>query len=259
MIIKDKKILIISTEPWGANFVSKHHYAMELSKSNKVYFLNPPSSNFSIENINDNLSIIKYKPIIRGINKLPSILRDYINAIDIHRIKKRVHVHDFDIIWTFDPFRFQNLKLFSSPILIYHPVDVHYTFLEKEIAMSAHLILTTCDHIKRTLKPYNSNIHNIGHGVSKNIFIEHSISIARSEMIKVCMMGNLQRKIDYPVLFTLIQNNPDVDFHFIGPYMPSNLSNLTSFNSEIEKLKSFTNTYLHGSVPQDQLSNWLKQ
>jgi hypothetical protein len=44
MELSGKNILLISPESWGQNHVSKHHYATELSKNNKIYFLNPPSS-----------------------------------------------------------------------------------------------------------------------------------------------------------------------------------------------------------------------
>ena len=36
-------IFIISNEHWGPVWYSKHHYANELSASNIVYFINPPS------------------------------------------------------------------------------------------------------------------------------------------------------------------------------------------------------------------------
>ena len=255
----NKNILLISSEPWGENFISKHHYALELSKSNKVYFLNPPSANFSINQVNKNLIIVDYKHIFRGINRLPSYLRDTINAMSIQRIIKLIQVFSFDIIWTFDPFRFQNLSLFKSPFLIYHPVDIHNTPLEKEITCSAHLILTTCDFIKKKLESYNSNIYNIGHGVSEYFLNKPSRVYKRSDKVKACMMGNLQRKIDYPSLFSLIKKHPEVEFHFIGPLKSSNLSKSIMHSFEIEKLNSFANTYLHGSVPQDQLPAWLNQ
>ena len=68
----NKKIIIISPESWGINFVSKHHYAKELAnKGNEVYFLNPPSDKNELINIEKNLYVINYKNILRGINKLP--------------------------------------------------------------------------------------------------------------------------------------------------------------------------------------------
>jgi len=188
-----------------------------------------------------------------------SFFRDYFNSILIKKIKKFIEIQEFDIIWSFDPFRLQNLSLFKSPILIYHPADVHYTFLEKEIASYAHLILTTCEFVKKELEPYNKNVYNIGHGVSDNFFKKELLTTYSTKKLKVCMLGNLQRKIDYPILFTLIDNHPDIEFHFIGPSTSSNLIKKTSYSSEVKLLESFSNTYLHGSIMQEQLPSWLNK
>ena len=40
--LKNSNILITSNEPWGDIWYTKHNYAYELSKTNKVFFLNPP-------------------------------------------------------------------------------------------------------------------------------------------------------------------------------------------------------------------------
>lgn len=259
MILKNKNILIISPEPWGTNFVSKHHYASELSKLNIVFFLNPPTKKFSAHEVNPNLRAIDYKPIVRGINRFPQRIRDYLNSINIRKIKKICGVPDFDIIWSFDPFRFQNLSLFNSQLQIYHPVDFHYTPHEKEISNSAHIILTTCNQLKEKLDNYNARVHNIGHGVSERFINNQSQDNKRKNRIKVCMMGNLQRGIDYQVLFKAIEGNQDAEFHFVGPCKSSNLSQKLKFSSEIEKLKSYNNTYLHGSIPQSNLPGSLRK
>lgn len=259
MELKNKKILIISTEAWGENFVSKHHYARELSRHNLVYFLNPPASLFALQEINENLKIIDYVPIIRGINRLPSLLRDFINLLTLQQLKKRFNLPFPDIVWSFDPFRLQNLKLFKGAFRIYHSVDLHDTPLEKEITESAHLILTTCDFLRDRLISFNQNIHNIGHGVSENFLRSGNRDTGKSGKLKACMMGNLQRKIDYPVLFELIEQNPEVEFHFIGPYEPSNLSKSALYLREVERLRSFPNTQLHGSIPHDQLPGQINQ
>ena len=177
----------------------------------------------------------------------------------IQKIKKLLRVNEFDIIWTFDPFRFQNLNLFQSPIMIYQPVDIHYTSLEKEIAKSAQIILTTCELIKDKLKKYNSNIYNIGHGISKKFFMKEISKKDTQRKIKTCIMGNFQRKIDYELLFKLVENHPEVEFHFIGPYDKSNLSKTSNYHQEINRLKSYSNSYFHGSLKQELLINKLFQ
>ena len=257
MIFKNKKILLISPEPWGINYVSKHHYAIELSGSNKVFFLNPPAMEFSKIRINENLKIIHYRTLFRGINRLPRKIRNFFNSLMIRRIMKTCEISHFDIIWSFDPFRFQNLALFSSQLMIYHPVDLHNTPFEEEISKSADLILTTCNEIKNRLAMYNSSVFNIGHGVAERFTIIKTKSTKKPDRIKVCMMGNLQRGIDYPILFKLIKKNNDVEFHFIGPFESSNLSQNLKFSVEIDKLRSFPNTYLHGSIAQSKLPELL--
>lgn len=259
MIFNNKIILIISPEAWGTSFVSKHNYAIELSKNNKVYFLNPPSAKYSLEQFNKNLFIVNYISFPRGINRMPQQLRNYFNSILIRKIKTKIKVSDFDIIWTFDPFRFQKLRLFKYSTLIYHPVDIHYTPLEKEVAESAHIILTTCNLIKEKLEEFNSNIYNIGHGVSAKFFSTAMFNKSDRGKIKTCMMGNFQRKIDYLVLFDLIENNPDIEFEFIGPYNISNLSKDNRYNSEINRLKLYKNTNLNGPLQFDLLANKLSE
>ena len=41
-MIKGKNIIIVSNEPWGDIWYSKHHYAYELNKTNQVLFIDPP-------------------------------------------------------------------------------------------------------------------------------------------------------------------------------------------------------------------------
>jgi len=259
LILENKKILLISPEAWGTNFVSKHNYAIELSKNNKIYFLNPPSAEYSLEKLNQNLIIIDYRLFPRGLNRMPKKFRNFFNILMIRKIKKFLEVSDFDIIWTFDPFRFQDLNLFKSPIMIYQSVDIHYTSLEKEIVKSAQIIFTSCDLIKVKLEKYNSNIYNIGHGISEKFLIKEISYRDVQRKIKTCMMGNFQRKIDYEVLFTLIENNPEVEFHFIGPCDKSNLSKSSNYNQEIDYLKSYLNSFFHGPLKQELLIDQLFQ
>jgi glycosyltransferase involved in cell wall biosynthesis len=248
-----KTILIISPESWGTSHVSKHHYALELSKENLVFFLNPPSSdNTSIQH-NKNLWILNYRQIIRGINRLPSFLRNKFNRFMINKILLTGNIRILDIVWSFDSYRFQNLHLFNSQLRIYHPVDVHKTSLEKEICKSASIVFTTCELIKTRLKTYNSNIYNIGHGLSDRFIIESANEKRKEGPLKVCMMGNLQRRIDYPLLFRLIEDNSTIEFHFIGPYLDSNLSREQLFRDEINHLRSYSNTCLHGPIDHEKL------
>ena len=80
MEFSNKHILIISTEAWGNNHITKHHYATELAKlGNQVYFLNPVSDKTEVVTIFQNLKAIDHKPMFRGVNRLPSFLGNVFN------------------------------------------------------------------------------------------------------------------------------------------------------------------------------------
>jgi hypothetical protein len=252
--LRKKKILIISPESWGVNFVSKHHYALELSqKGNSVFFLNPPSLSNQLKPVSKNLSTINYSVPIRGINRLPNRLRNFINI----RISKKVFllskVDKFDIVWSFDPFRLQNLKLFESQLSIYHAVDVHHTKLEKEIIRTANIVFASSELILRRLTK-NKNNFKIGHGLShlfKNMKYKFKVN---KNPIKVGYVGNLQYKyLDTEIIIKIVNNHPKIEFHFIGPYLPSNLTKKTYHNSFISILKQKHNCIIHGPVPSEEL------
>ena len=42
MKLEDQPILVVSNEPWGEVWFSKHNYAFELSRKNRVLFVDPP-------------------------------------------------------------------------------------------------------------------------------------------------------------------------------------------------------------------------
>lgn len=252
-ILVGKKILLISPEFWGINLVSKHHYAIQLSMRNKVYFLNPPSNTNLRQSIDRNLTVIDYKVTIRGINHLPSFLRNLFNKHLIKRIKSISGAKSFDIIWSFDPFRFQNLKILKPSLSIYHAVDIHNSKLEKEIAKTANIVFTSSDLILKRL-PEKRYRYNIGHGLAHHFTRMRLMSYSRGNKLRVGYLGNLHYKyLDTDSLTKIINENPDIEFHFIGPYLPSNLSR-ESFNDDfIALIKSKKNTILHGPIPSKQL------
>ena len=256
-ILVGKSILLISPEYWGINFVSKHHYALELSKNNIVYFFNPPSEENRLNPVNENLVVIDYEVPIRGVNHFPRFARNWFNKYYVKKIKSLCKVKAFDIIWSFDPFRFQNLKIFDSPLSIYHAVDVHNTKLEREAIETADIVFSNSSLILKRLKG-NDNCFKINHGLADHFKINQNGTGSKRKIIKAGYLGNLQLKhIDTKTFTIIIENNPDIEFHFIGPYLPCNLSDKTYHNEFIHFLKHKSNTILHGPVPSETLPKLL--
>lgn len=265
MELINKNILIISPEPWGKSFVSKHHYALELSgRENNVFFLNPPKSGFignsHIYEINENLKIIDYNNAFKGINYLPSKLNDLFSYFQIKRILKKIGNIRIDVVWSFDPFRFQNLNLFNASIKIYHTVDVHDTSLEFRIAKHSDILLATSERILAKFDTIKLKKYKINHGVSASFLFDRVMdgNDDTKGPVKVGYIGNLNYHfLDRKVLKEIILNNKEIEFYFIGPYIQKKLTSVNANNDFIDFLKEQSHVHLLGEVPSPDLVKYL--
>jgi hypothetical protein len=258
-----KKVLIISPEPWGGNFVSKHHYAIAMAKlGHEVFFLNPPSDlNSQVYLEEFKVHVIDYRVFLKGINRLPNFIRRFFSRIDSRRINKRYHA-DWDIIWSFDPFRFQYLKDFSNHAkTIYYVADVHKTDLDMVLSKQADLIVGPSDFCidKFTEHP---NRHFINHGVSPHFldYFDRNIPYLKSERLSFAYVGNLSMKfIDHELMRKCISQNPDVTFHLIGPSGISNLSHSIDslLDNMLNEILNLSNVIHIPHIPNQKLPEYL--
>ena len=128
-----KSYLIISPQPWGKMYLSKHNYAIELALAgNTVYFINPPnyqrfSASFSktVEEVQQNLFVIDYT--------IPSsvyVLRFKARPIHDYFIRKTLikqlnSISRFDELWCFEPNIFSGFKGFNARKKLLFIVDFH--------------------------------------------------------------------------------------------------------------------------------------
>ena len=261
----DKTVLIISPEAWGLNFVSKHHYALELvKKGSKVYFLNPPVFNqrnkITLEEIKRDLYLLYYRPFFRGVNRIHLTFRNWFNRKTVRLIQEKIG-KPIDIIWSFDPYRFQDLRIFEAFFRIYHPVDIHHTNLEYICVESADIVISTSNQILKRFDTMNTPLFQINHGLSDYFINPKKLKksfIRNPKRINVGLIGNLHyRYIDCETLSFIIKNNSEVDFYFIGPTGKSNLTNSLRNGRLINYLNSMPNAHLLGSKPSENLPSYL--
>mgnify|MGYP005859197091 CR=1 FL=1 len=227
MKLENQNILIFSNEPWGDIWYSKHNWAFELAKKNKVFFINPPKRwslkkifEISIMPYSENLKILYYN------NLLPFTRFGWIyqinNYITSKRLKKFLYKNNFKefIFWTFDPYRFTNPKLFSPKLAIYFIADKYNIKREKELIKNTDFFIT----ISKTLTD-NLNLNKLlvlSHGISSSEFrVEEEVSIEEGYAIFV---GQIDYKLDYEFILKIVEEFPNKQFLFIGP-LQHNLSN----------------------------------
>lgn len=261
MKLEGKNILIISPEPWGVNMLSKHHYAIELAKrNNKVYFLPPAvlgekKATLTKLDAYPGISIIQYSSRVAGLSRLPSFITDMLARFDRAVIGRAANCQ-FDIVWNFDMYRFQNPKLFSPELSILHPVDYVTTPLELRAARLYDFVFSVTTDIVEKLKPLNQRTFFINHGLSEH-FISRAISEnqQRSSRVWCGYVGNLLSfGIHYENLLTIVSHHQEVEFHFIGPYINSNLGASRKSRAFIDKLQTFENVHLHGEMHPEKVA-----
>jgi glycosyltransferase involved in cell wall biosynthesis len=254
-ILNGKRILIISTEPWNHDFLSKHHLAIALTRlGNTVYFLNPPSVENGCAAIGQypGLFLVNYKPLLRGIHFLPQPLDHWFSRKDAIHILELV-AGDLDIVWSFDPFRFQDLGLFNARWSIYHVADAHPAKYENLLADSARIILGPSNQLLEKFDKAKS--HCIGHMVDED-FVNRvgAASAGTNERIQIGYVGNLlSHFLDYPLLVRTVVQNPQCDFTFIGDHRKIDR------NHSWQQLGKLDHVHFAGPLSHNDMANQLSQ
>jgi glycosyltransferase involved in cell wall biosynthesis len=255
-VLKDKRILLISPQPWSHLPISKHHYAEELARDNTVYFLEPPGTT-GIPQLESQqhpkltrLRIITWRPFV------PKVLRFHAYPIYCAAIASVArwltrHLGQPDIVWCFDFNVFPDLRAFGAPLKIFHPVDPLTSRQQVDIAESADLVISVSERILSNFSQQRTRSHTllVNHGLS-GPFSELALSPTlsrRSGPIRCGSFGNLDRSIINVDLLALIaQAHPDVVFHFWGPCKDN--------GPFYARLACLPNVVIHGAVEKAELA-----
>lgn len=261
MRLSEKKILIISPEFWGLNFVSKHHYAVTLAqRGNTVYFLNPPATSFKIQPTQyDNLYVVDYPSFFSGLRYLPYIIQQKIMRQKFDKLQQLAQCK-FDVVWSFDNSVFYDFRALPGTILrISHIVDLNQDFQTAKAAKTADICFCTTDFIRQKLLLYNANTFKIHHGYTPGKVINSkSLELPGHNSVKAVYVGNLTIPyIDWNLVDSIVKRNTDVDFIFIGPTGNSNISKASSSLLDNYNIEKHKNTYFLGSVPYTEISGYL--
>lgn len=219
-IFRHKRILIVSPEAWTHHFVSKHQFAVLLaSLGNNVFFLDPPGQTASCEPTKyEGLFVLSYKPGLRGLNRLPVFAARWLWKRDIAGLK-HLAGGGFDIIWSFDPYRFQDLRMFGAQATLYYAADWHAgRKLERLICGTAGIVLSPSTLILDAIDTRRPKM-KVSHGVAQYFFEQTQPMTlpGRADKVKVGYVGNLRiRSIDKQLVLATVQQHPEVDFIFAG-------------------------------------------
>jgi hypothetical protein len=249
--LKGKNILIISPEGWGKSFLSKHHYALELAKSNKVWFLNPAHTsitNAQAGELPENLTLINDRQL-PGLRHYPQRIQRFIISKQFEQIENKTDVK-FQVVWNFDNSRYFHHDCFYDAYTIHHVVDEHMNYNFAIASRSAELCLGVTHELAESLKHYNQNAHFIDHALAPFEYTAIQKPPGKGRW-SVSYTGNLLlQALDLKLMHELAEAHADTDFYLIGSYGKNhlNVGIKAAENPELTKLMALPNVFATGEL-----------
>jgi hypothetical protein len=256
---KDKTIIILSNEPWGDVWYSKHNYAYELSKNNTVLFLNPAKKwhfknlflfRFNVKKASDTLYITDYTNLLPARFKLLFEINNLIVSKLIYAKLKR-HKLIPDIFITFDPYRLSKPSLFKVKKSLFICVD-DFDFKhigEESLCKNIDYIVTVSDVLSQKYERFKKPVLTISHGISSEEFK----SIHPYEDVKKygLYIGTIDKRLDFEITESLLKRFPDVPFVFVGGVGEKGIEYINKYRT------LYPNFFHIGTKPFKELKNYI--
>ena len=275
MVFDNQTIVIISQQPMGEMFLSKHHYAIELvSRGNRVYFLNPPDQKQVLSPGTIHISSTRYDGLFQIDHRLwipfatkfhAKGLYDVYMKWQVRRILNRIGT-SVDLIWSFDISDTIPLRCFPEEIKkIFMPVDWPYGPISINAAKAADHIFSISPEILNCYAERSAPKHYLHHGVHPVFTEPLEAKPSNGHFIRVGLSGNFARPdLDRNTLMHIFRGNPSIQFECWGNYAAknSNMGDAGDADAEldafIQTLMQLSNVVMHGPVSFQELAVALK-
>ncbi len=264
---------VVSPQNWGKLFISKHHYAIELSKlGHLVYFIEPPieTTFFSLPKIQiidteyPNLKVVKSKLFFSLYFKfhlafIHHLLIRFHRKLLLFKLGSPLMVLSFDLVNNF-PLKGLNCKR------IFFAADEPRADMKLISAKGSDLIVSVSQHILDIYQYIYPNTKKllVNHGVADEFLLDFSLEKKIYCGINIGLSGNFMfNDIDYPILMEIIKEHKDVNFHLFGPTTILE-SNIGAFIPDIYKcfydlICQSDNVKIHGVLNKLDLAKELNQ
>jgi hypothetical protein len=249
--LQSKNILIISPEAWGLSYLSKHHYALELAKHNKVWFLNPPHSPVHKNEFADlpkSIQLLNDKQL-PGMRHLPQRLQRLLISRQFEKLENTAGVK-FQVVWNFDNSRYFHHDCFFDAYTIHHVVDTHMNYNFGIASKSAELCLGVTRSIVNQLQKHNPRSHFIDHALSP--FTYDLVSpYKKPSRHSIAYAGNLLLEaLDLQLLHDIATEHKNTDLILIGSFEKNhlNVGKKAIPSIHLEKLKQLSNVFFTGEM-----------
>jgi glycosyltransferase involved in cell wall biosynthesis len=278
-------IICFSTTDWDEIWGSRQQIMSRLAtRGHRVFFVERPAGlehlwrypdirknkmerwRQGVKNIVDNIWIISLPPLVPG--------RYYstgINAINqwITQISVKSQLSGFKIdspvLWIYNPEQGNLIGKFNERLSVYHCIDEFtagtsgrkkriISQLENQLLSRVDIVLANSQPTYQNKHAINPNTYRISSGVDFDLFTsscndeEISSILSKIPHPRIGFVGNVNDRIDFPLIESLTIQRPSWSFVFVGGTFP-----LSSDNNAVKRLKSIPNCYFLGKKSYQQV------
>jgi hypothetical protein len=284
-LLRDRDIIVISPQFWGEMWVSKHWIASELSKHNRVLFVEPPVWVGGLVRRPSTISL-GLPRLIRRSRRIGGQLHAFTPLLwprlvapspeasilgQVRRQVARLGLRDcIALNFTTKPYYIHNL---GDKVAVYYCVDP--AFLREgeedhEIRMcrESDLVYAVSETYRRKLEIHDPSkpIHVVPHGIAfedaQRVRNDPTIGpppeLARLGRPLLGFVGSIHdTNIDVNLLEYVSRERPDYQIALIGPYK-NNPIGMSLSRSNLERIRRLGNVHLLGPRPFHQLARYVK-
>ncbi|MEZ4731754.1 MAG: hypothetical protein R3E79_31935 [Caldilineaceae bacterium] len=273
IMVTQKTIIVIGTEPWLSPLLSKHHVVLELCKRHRVIYIDPvfhmgnllrlhmPDTGYKLSYHQQKpANLVVLKPWWLPKTQASRILNKVSESYFVAQLRRRIETPN--VIISFNPNYAFLTKYFCCPF-IYYCVDTHQDRSKEpdSIACAATVIAAT-KKLYDEFALHAQCVRHLPHGVDL-LSLRDSAKFIPEDIKGIPrpiagFIGAVNDHLDIPLLEYLANMMGELSIVLVGPYEKSDFGGGLSAE-KLTRLQQFSNIYLSGPKPSGQLGAYINQ
>lgn len=271
MILTNKAILVIGTEPWCGPLVSKHHIVIELCKRNQVMYVEPAFHLGSL--LRGRWPGLEYPEYYHNIQpKSLKRLRPWrlpksesvrlVAKVTEYLAEAQIRGRGFkpDLVLSFDPTYVFLAGYWRAPFVFYSVDTQLHAAAEARALAGSDLVVAATDVLYQRYIGRARELKYLPHGIDVDALTDGAEQVP-SDMRPLQrpiagFVGSVNLHLDIPLIEQVAHARPSVSLVLIGPYsrgsygdgMPDEL---------LVRLRRLPNVHLMGPKPSEQLGAYI--
>jgi len=270
-MLRDRSILLLSTEPWFGPLLSKHHFALQLARHNRVLFVDPAYTLADLARLRwsqarfpehyhdlqpENLTRLRPWRLPRDrYSRGLTWLSHQVLVAQVRRLKFCPH-----LIVSFDPAYSLLTRYWRAPFVYISMDSQTVPAATAQALRSADLVVAGSDRLYQRYLGHTRRLVYLPHGVDLEVLTRHAgqtpPDMAQLPRPIAGFVGALNSRLDLNLLEQLSSSRPSLSIALIGPYARGSYGGGLG-QPALARLRRLANVHLLGPKPTEALGAYI--